>query len=93
MPQKYILNSKKSTIYKASFYSNKKPTEVGNHIPIILSIFFLKPIAENTPAVAPIVFAKTSVTSGVLVVVKTPCRTSIVIPKKTENINEIRYAL
>lgn len=56
----------------------------------ILSICFLKAIAENTPATAPNAFAKTSDTSDALVTVKTLCKISIVIPKKTEKINEIK---
>ena len=59
----------------------------------ILSICFLKAMAEKTAAVAPIVFAKTSVTSAVLVLVRTLCSISMVIPKNTENINETKYAL
>lgn len=50
-------------------------------------------MAEKTAAVAPIVFAKTSVTSAVLVLVRTLCSISMVIPKNTENINESKYAL
>lgn len=59
----------------------------------ILSICFLKAIAVKTAAVAPIALPKISVTSAALVLVKTPCKISMVIPKKTENINEIKYTL
>lgn len=47
-------------------------------------------MAVKIAVVPPIVLAKMSVTSAALVVVKTLCRISIVIPKKTENINETR---
>ncbi|RED21912.1 hypothetical protein BD847_3401 [Flavobacterium cutihirudinis] len=50
-------------------------------------------IAAKIATVAPSAFAKTSDTSEARVLVNMPCRISIVIPKKTENINEIKYAL
>lgn len=59
----------------------------------ILSICFFKAIAIKTATVDPIVLAKISVTSDALVRVMTPCKISIVIPKNTENIKEIKYAL
>lgn len=49
-------------------------------------------IATKIAHIAPKVFAKTSVTSEALVVVYTPCMISIVIPNKTENINETKKA-
>lgn len=47
-------------------------------------------IAVKIAVVAPRVLAKTSNTSEALVLVNIPCIISIVIPKKTENINEIK---
>lgn len=47
-------------------------------------------MAEKTATTAPNAFAKISVTSEALVTVRTLCKISIVIPKKTENINEIK---
>lgn len=42
----------------------------------------------QTARVAPVVFAKTSMTSPLLVVVHNPCTISIPIPKKTERTND-----
>lgn len=80
---------KKTHFLELDFLATKNPPK-WVIIFYILSICFLKAIAVKTPTTAPSAFAKTSVTSDALVTVKTPCRISIVIPKKTENINEIR---
>lgn len=42
---------------------------------------------------APVILAKTSKKSAVLVVVTNSCNISIVIPKKTDNINEMKKGL
>lgn len=44
---------------------------------------------KQTAKVAPDIFAKTSIASPFLVVVKTFCNISIPIPKKTERTNDI----
>lgn len=92
MAQKYIIIQKKYPFLKLHFTPIKNPPK-WVIIFYILSICFFKAIAVKTATIAPSAFAKTSVTSDALVTVITPCRISIVIPKKTENINETKYAL
>ena len=80
---------KMTYFFKPDFQAIKNPPKWEFKF-YILSICFLKAIAAKTAAKAPIALPKISVTSAALVLVKTPCNISMVIPKKTENINEIK---